>query len=98
MRRHLDNIKSREELITLAERRREIEAGLARRRPLGQLASGSQALLEPFQICKQVVVGSRARKQYPPVCHNEVLPHHRPGLVIVGGFPVGAEAIQVGGG
>ncbi len=31
MRRHLDNIESREELITLAERRREIEAGLARR-------------------------------------------------------------------
>src|SRR5439155_16918816 len=31
MRRHLDNIESREELITLSERRREIEAGLARR-------------------------------------------------------------------
>jgi very-short-patch-repair endonuclease len=31
MRRHLDNIESREELITLAERRREIEAGLAKR-------------------------------------------------------------------
>src|SRR6266702_4637846 len=31
MRRHLDNIESREELITLAERRREIESGLARR-------------------------------------------------------------------
>jgi hypothetical protein len=31
MRRHLDEIESREELITLSERRREIEAGLARR-------------------------------------------------------------------
>ncbi|MBV8803566.1 MAG: AAA family ATPase, partial [Sinobacteraceae bacterium] len=31
MRRHLDNIESREELITLSERRREIESGLARR-------------------------------------------------------------------
>lgn len=31
MRRHLDTIESREELITLSERRREIEAGLARR-------------------------------------------------------------------
>ena len=31
MRRHLDEIESREELITLAERRREIEMGLARR-------------------------------------------------------------------
>lgn len=31
MRRHLDNIESREELITLSERRREIETGLARR-------------------------------------------------------------------
>jgi len=31
MRRHLDNIESREELITLSERRREIEAGLAKR-------------------------------------------------------------------
>jgi very-short-patch-repair endonuclease len=31
MRRHLDDIESREELITLSERRREIESGLARR-------------------------------------------------------------------
>jgi hypothetical protein len=31
MRRHLDTIESREELITLSERRREIEQGLARR-------------------------------------------------------------------
>ena len=31
MRRHLDGIESREELITLSERRREIESGLARR-------------------------------------------------------------------
>jgi len=31
MRHHLDDIESREELITLAERRREIESGLARR-------------------------------------------------------------------
>jgi hypothetical protein len=31
MRRHLDDIESREELITLSERRREIETGLARR-------------------------------------------------------------------
>jgi len=31
MRRHLDDIESREELITLSERRREIEVGLARR-------------------------------------------------------------------
>ena len=31
MRRHLDSIESREELITLSERRREIESGLARR-------------------------------------------------------------------
>jgi hypothetical protein len=31
MRRHLDDIESREELITLSERRREIEMGLARR-------------------------------------------------------------------
>ena len=57
MRRHLDDIESREELITLAERRREIESGLARR--YSQRRRQGRVALDEAQRDPKAAAGAR---------------------------------------